>query len=507
LEARLQMIISNLPVIVCVLNHEAVFTLSEGKGLAALGLKPGEVVGQSAKEVFPENVDFHDHIRRALAGETLTAKVKKRERVFESWYGSLENEAGEVIGVTIVCIDVTEQQSLEAQIHRQERLAAVGQLAGGIAHDFNNFLTTIIMYAGLIQRTKRLPVDVVPLTQVIVDESRRASQLVRQVLDFSRRSVMEVEPVDLQAFVQETVDILRKTLAENIELSLESPPGEYIVNADPTRIQQVLMNLALNARDAMLDGGQLRIGLARVQAIHADSLSEKKFGAVSAAPDVIAGEWVRLSITDTGVGMSETVRAHLFEPFFTTKGLKGNGLGLAQVYGIVKQHGGEIDVETALGRGTTFHIDLPVYRREGQPEKEAPTAALFVPEGHGETLLLVEDEENVRGANLRALESLGYRVSAVANGFAALSLYEAAPAGKGIDLVITDLLMPGMGGRELIRRLREIDPAVKVVAVTGHVLREELVALREEDGVEVVYKPLDINTLATVVNRTLHPPK
>jgi PAS domain S-box-containing protein len=503
LEKRLQMIISNLPVILCVLNRESVFTLSEGKGLTALGLKPDAVVGQSIEKVFPENVNFHDHIRHALAGETLTAKVKLSERVFESWYGPLWNDTGEVTGVTTVCIDVTEQQSLEAQIHRQERLAAVGQLAGGIAHDFNNFLTTIIMYAGLIQRTKRVPGEVIPLTKVIMDESRRASQLVRQVLDFSRRSMMEVEPVDLQSFVQEAVDILRKTLAENIELSLESPPGEYIVNADPTRIQQVLMNLALNARDAMPDGGKLRISLSRVHAIHTDSLSERKLGAASAAPDITAGEWLRLSIADTGTGMTETVRAHLFEPFFTTKGLKGTGLGLAQVYGIVKQHGGEVDVETELGRGTTFHIDLPVYQRESKPEEEAPTVALFVPEGHGETILLVEDEENVRGANLRALESMGYRVLAAANGLAALSLYEAANEGKGIDLVITDLMMPGMGGRELIQRLRVVNPAVKVVAVTGHVLREELAALREENRVEVIHKPLDINTLASVVNRIL----
>jgi two-component system cell cycle sensor histidine kinase/response regulator CckA len=404
-----------------------------------------------------------------------------------------------------VRIDVTERQTLEAQIHRQERLAAVGQLAGGIAHDFNNFLTTIIMYAGLIQRAKRLPGEVVPLTQVIMSESRRASQLVRQVLDFSRRSAMQVEPVDLWSFVQETIDILRKTLAENIELSMESLPGEYVVNADPTRIQQVLMNLALNARDAMPEGGKLQVSLSRVYAVHTDSLAEKKLGSVSATPALTSGDWVRLSITDTGTGMTENVRAHLFEPFFTTKGLKGTGLGLAQVYGIVKQHGGEIDVETELGCGTTFHIDLPVYQRESPREEEAPATAFFAHEGHGETILLVEDEENVRGAGLRALESLGYRVLAASNGGVALSLYEAADGGKGIDLVVTDLMMPGMGGRELLRRLREINPGVKAVAVTGHVLREELAALREEGLVEVVYKPLDINTLAAVVSRVLNP--
>lgn len=504
LEARLQMIISNLPVILFAVNREGVFTLSEGKGLAVLGLESGEIVGRTVTEVFPDHVDIQNHMRRALDGEALTATVKLGDRVFESWYGPVRDRAGEVTGVTGVRIDVTERATLEAQIHRQERLAAVGQLAGGIAHDFNNFLGTITMYAGLIQRVNRLPAKVEPFTQVIIDESHRASRLVRQILDFSRRSAMEVEPVDLSAFIHETVDILQKTFPENVEFVVEVIPGEYVVNADPTRVQQVLMNLALNARDAMPEGGELRVSLSKVHAVHTDSLAEKRFGSDAASPAIIDGEWIRLSVSDTGTGMTEEVRAHLFEPFFTTKGLKGTGLGLAQVYGIVKQHGGEIDVETEVGRGTTFHIDLPMYQEDGEREEHVATASFFTPEGHGETILLVEDEENVRGAGLSALESLGYRVLAAANGHAALSLYAAANEGKEIDLVITDLVMPGMGGRALLRRLREINPAVKAVALTGYVLREEVVALREEDFVDVAYKPLDIHTLASMVNRTLY---
>ncbi len=505
LEERLRTVISNVPVILFALDREGVYTLAEGKGLAVVGLEPGEAVGRPLTEVFPNRPDLSTHVYRALAGETLVATVKLGDRVFESWYGPLRDETGDIYGVTGVRIDITERQTLEAQIHRQERLAAVGQLAGGIAHDFNNFMTTIIMYASLLMRIKRLPAEALADAQVIIDESRRAAQLVRQILDFSRRSAMEVHPIDLASFVQETIDILHKTIPENITVSMKALPGEYIVNADPTRVQQVLMNLALNARDAMPEGGELQVSLSRVHTAHTDSLAAKRFGSDSTAPPIIEGEWVRLSVSDTGTGMTDEVRAHLFEPFFSTKGFKGTGLGLAQVYGIVKQHGGEIDVETEAGRGTTFHIDLPIYQAAPASEEPIAPGLCFAPEGNGEKILLVEDEENVRRAGLQALESLNYRVLAAANGHAALSLYEAANAGKEIDLVITDLVMPGMGGRELLRRLREINPAVKALAVTGHVLREELEALRTEDLVEVVYKPLDLDALAAAVHRTLYP--
>ena len=189
---------------------------------------------------------------------------------------------------------------------------------------------------------------------------------------------MDVEPVDLRASVQETVDILQKTLPENIALSMDVAADEYVVNADPTRIQQVLMNLVLNARDAMPEGGELRIGLVQSPGCaygwpRGEGNSEVRL----ASPAVTEGEWIRLSVSDNGTGMTDAVRAHIFEPFFTTKGLKGTGLGLAQVYGIVKQHGGEIDVQTELGCGTTFYIDLPAYQEEFERKEEVATAADF----------------------------------------------------------------------------------------------------------------------------------
>ncbi|HOT93298.1 MAG TPA: response regulator [Anaerolineae bacterium] len=502
LEARLQMLIANLPVILFAVDSDGICTLLEGKGLAALSLDAGAAPGKPLGDVFPGAPELTAYMQQALQGERLSVTLHLNDRAFEAWYEPLRDADGVIRGVTGVCIDVTERQTLEAQMHRQERLAAIGQLAGGIAHDFNNMLSTIIMYAALIQRVKRLPAEALPLSQIIIDESHRAARLIRQILDFSRRSPMAVEPVDLRAFIQETIEILQKTLPENITLSLEIAPGEYVVNADPTRIQQVVMNLAVNARDAMPEGGTLRVSLTRVQAVHPDGLAEQNLEAAT-TPPLTAGEWVRLTVADTGIGMTEDVRAHLFEPFFTTKGPKGTGLGLAQVYGIVKQHGGEIEVTTEPGRGTTVAVDLPLYRETPTPEQPEAPAAPFAPEGHGETLLLVEDEENVRRAALQGLETLGYRVIAAADGETALSLYEEANAGKDIALVITDLVMPGMNGRELLQRLRRINPQLRAVALTGHVLQEEAEVLRREGLAELVYKPLDLTMLAAVVRRAL----
>jgi two-component system cell cycle sensor histidine kinase/response regulator CckA len=382
----------------------------------------------------------------------------------------------------------------ESRLHQQERLAAVGQLAGGIAHDFNNFLMTIMLYANLIMRNEDLPSDLRPVAQTILSESRRASQLVSQVLDFSRRSVIDVQPVDLGAFIGEVVGILRKTLPENIRLLVDVGQGEYVVNADPTRVQQVVMNLAVNARDAMPEGGELRIGLFDVKV----GLGDSRPVIEKLPSDLPSGEWVCLSVSDTGTGMTEEVRSHLFEPFFTTKGPKGTGLGLAQVYGIVKQHGGYIGVKSTLGEGTVFQICLPACK-VGEVKGDAERVSM-IPEGKGETILIVEDEEEVREAGRRILESMGYRVLTAADGLEGVELYRSA---EKVDLVITDMVMPVSGGRALVQELRKVKPDVKIIVMTGYVMRDDLHELREEDVLEIVHKPLDIGILAEAIRRVL----
>jgi signal transduction histidine kinase/ActR/RegA family two-component response regulator len=392
--------------------------------------------------------------------------------------------------------DVSRRLEMERQLHQQERLAAVGQLAGGIAHDFRNFLTTIILYAGMPMGRPDLSPVTREALEVISREAHQASDLVQQILDFSGRSAMEAQPVDLVAFVEEAVDILRQTIPESIRVSLSIEPTESIVEADPTRIQQMLMNLALNARDAMIspttnrasEGGRLGIALSKVL-VSPDE------------PPPVArmepGEWVRLTVSDTGTGMSQEVKNRIFEPFFTTKKRgEGTGLGLAQVYGIVQQHHGHIDVETELGVGTAFHVYLPVHPATVE---ESGQRSDSMPGGNGEMVLLVEDQENLREAGRGMLTSLGYRVLTAANGQEALELL----TGLQVDLVVTDVVMPEMGGRALLQELTELRPGLPVLAVTGYTMNEEVMSLTDLGFVDVLQKPFDACSLAQGVRRAL----
>jgi len=377
-------------------------------------------------------------------------------------------------------------------------MAAVGQLAGGIAHDFRNFLTTIILYAGMPLGKPDLSSDVKEALEVIAGEAQQASSLVQQILDFSGRSAMETQPVDLRVFIEETMDVLHRTIPESIDVRRDLPSTEVVVDADPTRIQQVLMNLALNAQDAMLSGPstasrgrrELEVALSRVLV------------APDEPPPVVgmsAGDWARLTVSDTGTGMSEEVKERIFEPFFTTKERgQGTGLGLAQVYGIIQQHHGYIDVETELGVGTAFYIYLPVHGSQPSSEpKERESTSLL--EGAGERILLVEDQERLRDAGRDLLTHLGYRVLTAGDGRAALETLE----DTGVDLVITDVVMPGMGGKALRQALAQAYPGLPVIAVTGYTMREEMKELNGEGFCDVLQKPFDAQSLAQAVRRAL----
>jgi PAS domain S-box-containing protein len=308
-------------------------------------------------------------------------------RVFEVLAWPLAEDERHSAGWVLTVRDVTEERKAREYVHRQERLAAVGQLAGGIAHDFRNFLSTILLYADMALCSPDLPSCLASPMETIVSESRRASELAQRILDFGRRSMLKTQPLDLRPFVKETLRVLERAIPESICVYLEPGAAECVVEADPTRIQQVLMNLALNARDAMPEGGDLRMSLTR-----AVVTPERAPPVVDMTP----GDWVCLAVSDTGIGMTEEVQAHLFEPFFTTKNPgAGTGLGLAQVYGIVQEHQGHIDVETEMGMGTTLRVYLPAC---GGVRVEEHTEVGSTPRGRGETILLVEDEGRVREA-------------------------------------------------------------------------------------------------------------
>jgi PAS domain S-box-containing protein len=484
-------------------SKEAIYvTTREGRfvdlnqaGLDLFGFTREELTEMNASDLYvypPDRSRFQQEIEQKGFVRDFEVELRKKDGTkMDCVLTSSVQRAGDgtILGYQGIIRDLTEHKRLEEQMRQQDRMAALGQLAGGIAHDFNNILMTIILYAEMLSEEPSLPSDLAPDLQSILDEAQEAAHLVRQVLDFSRRSPMETRPVDMRTFVQESVDMLRRTLSESIALLLEVGSGKCVVNADPTRIQQVVMNLVVNARDAMPEGGELRLGLSRVRIRPGDE---------PPLAEMDAGQWICLAVSDTGTGIPPDVLPRIFEPFFTTKPKgEGTGLGLAQVYGIVKQHRGHVGVETEVGKGTTFRIYLPA--QEMQEVTETPQEERAA-RGKGETILVAEDEEKVRELSRRILESLGYQVLTAADGRKALEIYRTK---EGVDLVLTDMVMPEMGGKELIQELRRENPHLKVAAMTGYVLAEDLQELKEEGNLEIVHKPLDTNTLARVVRHAL----
>lgn len=394
-------------------------------------------------------------------------------------------------GWVLVVRDVTREREIQQRIHQQGRLAAVGQLAGGIAHDFNNIIAVIVLCSQLLLRAPDLSPRSRERLMAIFDQATQATRLIRQVLDFSRQSVLERQPLDLVPILKEMVKLLQRILPEDIRVELVHGSDDYTVNADPTRLQQALMNLAVNARDAMPNGGLLRIDLARTRFANCEAVPME---------GMRAGDWLQLTVTDTGVGIPSDVLTHIFEPFFTTKPPgQGSGLGLAQVYGIVTQHEGCIDVDSRVGEGTVFTIYLPALPVPVVGPTETETPSLI--RGRGEVVLVVEDNAATRAALQDALEDLGYQVLEAANGQEALAIFQ--QRGDEIDLVLADLVMPVMGGQALFHALMRLDPAVKVLAMTGHPLEDEIESLRAEGLIDCLPKPLGLDRLAQAVDRAL----
>ncbi|WP_447973626.1 response regulator [Nitrospira sp. Kam-Ns4a] len=352
-------------------------------------------------------------------------------------------------------LDLSEQKELEAQLRQAQKMEAIGQLAGGIAHDFNNLLTVITGYSQLL--LEHLQTDEALRTQVeeIKKAGDRAAALTRQLLAFSRQQAVQPRLLDLNAVIRNVAQMLCRLLGERIDLHIHAASDLWPVKADPNQLEQVLMNLAVNARDAMPDGGRLTIATQNVELDRAYACTH---------PSVNPGPYVRLAVSDSGCGMDEATLARIFEPFFTTKEPgKGTGLGLPTVYGIVKQHGGSIVVSSEPGRGSSFTIYLP---RADAPALVPPAEEAAAPSRGTETILLVEDEEAVRRFARTVLEQHGYTVLEAETGAEALRISQAY--GAPIHLLVTDLRMRGMSGEELAERLTRLAPAIKVLFMSGY---------------------------------------
>lgn len=398
---------------------------------------------------------------------------------------------GEALQWAIAIRDVTQERENQERIRMQERLATVGQMAAGIAHDFNNILAAILVYTDLLSGDKNLADSSRDRLKIIEEQVQRAASLIRQVLDFSRRSVMEQSPMDLLPFLKELTKLLGRVLPETIQIESSFEPGMFFVNGDPTRLQQVFMNLVLNSRDAMPEGGLLRLEMSRFSL---------KAGDASPHPELFLGDWIRIAIIDSGTGIPQEVLPRIFDPFFTTKSVgQGTGLGLSQVYGIIKQHGGFIDVQSKIGEGTCFTLYLPamlLVREETEYSRALPEL-----QGEGRTLLIVEDDPTTRSALSDLLRAYEFKVLAASNGQEALQIFE--EHNQIIPLVITDVVMPGMGGPTLYKQIQERWPKVKVLFVTGHPLDVESQALLEKGHVHWLQKPFSMQEFGFTLRELL----
>jgi len=394
-------------------------------------------------------------------------------------------------GWLVLLRNVTAERKQEGYLRAQERLATVGQLAAGIAHDFNNTMAIISLYTQLVTRTSEMRDSDRQRLNIIQGQAQRASELIRQILDFSRQSVVEKRPIDFLPFVRESVRSLRQGLPEEIELETVFDEEDYLTMGDSGRLLQVINNLASNAAEAMPDGGLLIFKLEKL-----DLASGERFP----LPDMTAGRWIRLTVQDNGQGIPAADLDRVFEPFYTTKPIgTGTGLGLAQVYGIVKLHDGFINVESRVGRGTTFTIYLPAFKpQEKQPAQTGDDASYT---GSGETILIVEDDKATREALAEYLTALNYFVITAGNGRDALQIFNEFEA--GIQLVLTDMVMPVMDGATLFARLKETGTGVKLIAITGYPLDAGIIDLLEQEAVSFIQKPLRVEEVARAVKEAL----
>jgi two-component system, cell cycle sensor histidine kinase and response regulator CckA len=421
--------------------------------------------------------------------------TQPRRCIFELLAQSI-GAGDDVEGWLLTVRDVSEERQMRQRSQQQERLAAVGQLAAGIAHDFNNILAVIVLYTQMM-RGSALPAKDKQRLEIVYQQAVHATRLIQQIMDFSRRSVMTYAPVDLLPFLKEVLRLWERTLPENIVVEISYAENGYLLEADATRLQQALMNLVLNARDAMPSGGLLRLDLSQFE------LAPE---AEAPAPEMSPGRWLRLTVSDTGTGIPAENIPYLFEPFFTTKEPgKGTGLGLAQVYGIVRQHNGYITLESQVASrpgepsGTTFFVYLPLLPKPSGNQQLAPAPP--TPAGRQATILVVEDEAATREAVREVLQSLGYQVLTAVDGRQALKMFRQEL--DRIDLVLSDLVMPDLGGIVLYQEMSKAKRDLTMIIMTGYPLEDSGKALLEQGIVGWLHKPFSAEQIAQKIHAAL----
>jgi PAS domain S-box-containing protein len=461
----LNALVESSPVALLALDPAHRIQIANPAFVRLFGYSPEELLGRNPEELIsPEDPELRteaeNFTRQCLSGHSIRTTTTRRRKdgtlIDVELYGVPLMESGRLMGVYALYQDLTEQKRLSEQLRQAQKMEAVGRLAGGIAHDFNNLLTVILGTSEMLLERAPHPHPMREELREIHAAGERAARLTRQLLAFSRSQVLRPEVLNLNSLLTNSERMLRRLIGEDIEMRTNLETRLWSVRADPGQIEQVIMNLAVNARDAMPNGGKLTFETRNVRI---------EAALAHLHHDMAPGEYAEITVKDTGTGMDEKTRSRLFEPFFTTKPVgKGTGLGLSTTYGVIKQSGGYIWAESEVGHGTAFRFYLP--RIEGEPEKIVECRATQTVSPRSESILLVEDEPEVRSLIERVLRSQGYRVSTASRPSEALRIASGADA--RFDLVVTDVIMPEMDGRELARRLLSDHPSLPVIYLSGY---------------------------------------
>jgi PAS domain S-box-containing protein len=461
------------------------------------GWSAEEAIGRKANELSPKSTPpRQEELLNALtakgewSGEFIDVTKEGKEFLVESRWTLVRDHQGKPKSKLVINSDITQKRQQEAQILRAQRMESIGTLAGGIAHDLNNVLTPVLMAAELLKRKSSDP-ETRAMLDVIHGSAQRGAELVKQVLYFARGTQGRRQEFTLGPLLNEIGKLLNQTFPKSIEVQVSVPKTLWLVCGDHTQLHQVLMNLCVNARDAMPEGGKLTIQAA-------NAVMETNDCRIH--PNAQAGPYVRLQVVDTGTGIQADILDKIFDPFFTTKELgRGTGLGLSTALGIVKSHGGFINVYSEVGKGTSFSVYLPAL--ESAQTRHAREQQRDLPVGHGELILVVDDEASIRAIVKATLEARGYQVITGENGIEAVALFRQHR--EKIQVVLTDMMMPKMDGRATIRALQELDPRVRIIASSGLTANGQA-AQRAGDGIRAILpKPFTADKLVETVHQVL----
>jgi PAS domain S-box-containing protein len=500
-EINFRSLVTHAPYGVCRCDSSGILLDVNPALVAMLGYSSGtDLVGRNLANLYSDSQQWFglaDYLGLLEKFQGLPADWLRNDRSIVSvrLSGRAFRDERNTIFFELFAEDVTERRALEQQLRQAQKMEAVGRLAGGIAHDFNNLLMVISGYSEFLLGQIGDDPGMRGHAQEIANAAARATSLTRQLLAFSRKQMLDPKIVDLNSVVAENVKMLTRVIGEDIDLVMVPGPDIGAVKADPGQIEQVIMNLAVNARDAMPHGGKLTIETVNV-------ILDANYARFHAP--VKPGDYVMLAISDTGMGMDADTQAHIFEPFYTTKGLKGTGLGLSTVYGIVKQSEGYIWLYSEVGKGTSFKIYLPRFSATGEVPAMQPALAQEPTSPGHETILLVEDEENLRRLARQSLENQGYRVIDAPDGATAIQISQTHK--DPIHLLLTDVIMPGINGRELADKVAPTRPDMRVLYMSGYTENHIGHNGTLDEGITLLQKPFTLPALKAKVREMLDTP-